>query len=229
MSFPDWLWQSLLSGAGAGAAVAFGLFKFLGENWVKHQLAKDLEYAKPEISFHAAKRLKYQDQEYEVLPELWVRLSKAKAAMQVAVIEFRKMPDFSRMSGGDFEEWLSSKNLDEAEKEALRRSSDKPKKFGEILDYRRLNKAGECLDEFRDYLQKNRIFLSPEVREKLDQIQAALTTVWAHRTVDIQYIQPQRGLDLMEKALDCLNNEIQPLMEETESIIQRKLFPEAKG
>ncbi|MFQ5356706.1 MAG: hypothetical protein ACE5DY_09540 [Mariprofundaceae bacterium] len=228
MELPDWIGQVIVAGGG-GAAIAFGLFKFFGQNWLKHQLAKDLEMAKSEISFHAAKRRKLYDKEYEVFPEIWARLSDAKATLQAALMEFRTMPDFNRISGEDFMKWLESTDLEDEEKEEMVASTDRMFLFNRILDYRSLRRAEESFFEFQTYLQKNRIFLSPDIREKFDEIKNLLRKAWAARKTDVRLDGQTGSVDFLTKALDIFNDEVEPLMGELEDIIQGKLFPEREA
>ena len=228
MELPNWIGQVLVAGGG-GAAIAFGLFKFFGQNWIKHQLAKDLELAKSEISFHAAKRLKLHDKEYEVFPEIWARLSDAKATLQAALMEFRTMPDFNRISDEDFRKWLESTDLEDEEKAEMIASTDRMSLFNRILDYRSLWRAEESFFEFQTYLQKNRIFLSPDIREKFDEIKNLLRKAWAARKTDVRLAGQDGSIDFLTKALDIFNVEVEPLMGELEDIIQGKLFPEREA
>ena len=225
MELPDWIGQVFLGGGG-GAAIALGLFRFLGQNWIKNKLNKDLETAKAEISIHAAKRLRLQDKEYEVFPEIWARLSDSKASLQAALIQFRPMPDLDRMSQEDFESWLDSAGLDEKEKRALKSSTDRNSEFERILDYRALRKANEKYFEFQTYFEKNRIFLSPEVRETFDEIKGPLRKSWAAKKADIDLADRAGGEDYLSKAMGVYKDEVEPLMAELEEIVQRRLFPD---
>lgn len=230
MELPDWIGQMLVAGGSSGVIV-FALFKFFGENWIKHQLAKDLEVAKSEISFHAAKRIRLQDKEYEVFPEIWAKLCDAKACLQAAIMGFRMMPDLSRMAEEDFKQWLNSTDLADIEKEKMISSRDRMSLFNRILDHRNLRRAEESFREFQTYLQKTRIFLSPEIRGKFDEIKSLLRKAWAAKKTDIHFTeQEQTGcIEFLTKALDIFNNEVEPLMGELENIIQGKLFPEREA
>lgn len=226
MELPDWTGQVLLAGGG-GAAVTFALFKFLGQNWIKHQLAKNLEQAKSEISFHAAKRLRLQDKEYEIFPELWTRLSDAKTSLSACLLEFRTFPDFGKMNDDEFSRWLESQDFEKDEKKVLTEADNKFNVLDKILDFRNLKKAESDYLVFQDYFQKNRIFLSPELREKFDEIQGFLRKVWASKKTDFSYASQHGNADHFMKALDTYDENVQPLITELETIIQRKLFPEA--
>ena len=76
---------SVVAAGSGGALVALGLFKYLGQSWIKHQLTKDLERAKAEISLLSSRRMKLHDKEYEVFPELWARLIKASNSLSASI------------------------------------------------------------------------------------------------------------------------------------------------
>ena len=221
MDSPDWIGQVLLAGGGA-TAILIGLFQFWGKNWIKHQLNKDLENAKAEISIHAAKRLRLQDKEYEVFPEIWARLSDSRASLADALMQFRTMPDLNRMSDDDFESWLKGIDLTDEEKQAMNSSTNRFSLFNKILDYKALQKAKENYSEFQIYFEKNRIFLSPEIRNKFDEIRGLLRQSWVAREVQLD----ENDRALLKEALDLYTKEVEPLMEELEEIVQRRLFPD---
>ena len=228
MELPDWI-EQLLLGGGGGAVVAVGLFTFLVQNRIKHQLDKRLEQAKSEISFHAAQRMSLHNKEYEVFPEIWSRLIDAKASLQRTLLEFRSMPDFNRMADDDFKKWLEGIDLEDDEKGAMLEADDRIFLFNRILDHRHLRKAEETFLEFQTYLQKNRIFLSTEIKKKFDLIQKHLRYAWAERTTNIRLGDKAGRVLFLDKELNILFNKIEPLMEEIEDIIQGKLFPEREA
>ncbi len=225
MDLPDWVGQVVIAGGG-GAAIAFGLFRFWGQNWIKLRLDKDLETAKAEISIHAAKRLRLQDKEYEVFPEIWARLCDSRASLDAALMLFRTMPDLDRMSDDDFENWLEGVDLTDEEKRALKSSTMRLSLFSRILDHRGLRKAEESYFEFQTYFEQNRIFLSPEIRNKFEEIRGLLRKSWAARQVDLELADESGGRDLLREALDVYTEDVVPLMAELEEIIQRRLFPD---
>lgn len=219
---------SVVVAGGGGALVALGLFKYLGQNWIKHQLAKDLELAKAEISLLSSRRMELHDKEYEVFPELWARLIKASNSLSASIASFKTMPDFSRMSDGDIREWADHRDLTEEEKSYFFESPDKVKAFDRIIEFRNIHEAEKCFDEFRQYLQANRIFLSPEIKEKFDQIEALLRKSWAAKKVDLDYQSDPGKTDFLMKALNLFEDEVKPLMSELELLVQNKLLPESK-
>ena len=209
--------------------IAFGLFRFWGQNWIKLQLDKDLETAKSEISIHAAKRLRLQDKEYEVFPGIWARLSDSRASLESALVQFRAMPNLDRMSDDDFEKWLEGTDLTDEEKQVMNSSTDRLSLYDKILDYKSLRRAQENYLEFQTYFEKNRIFLRPEIRMKFDEIGGLLRKSWAAKKVDVDQTDPSGRVDFLTEAWEIYTDEVEPLMGELDEMIQGSLFPENEG
>lgn len=219
---------NVVAAGGGSALVALALFKYFGKSWIKHQLAKNLEHAKAEISLLSTRRMKLHDKEYEVFPELWARLIKASNSLSASIMSLKTMPDFSRMSDEDIREWVDHRDWTEEEKSYFFKTQDKVKALDRIIEVRNIHEAEKYFYEFRQYLQFNRIFLSPEIKEKFDQIEALLRKSWAAKKVDLDHRSHTGKTDFLIKALDLLEDEIKPLMKELEYLVQIKLFPESK-
>ena len=224
MEINDWIGQAILN-AIIFISILFLFLRFFLKNWIKYQFNKNLEQAKSEISFYATERLSLHNKEYEVFPEIWSRLIDAEVSLQAALMEFRTMPDLNSMEDDNFKKWLGRIDLEDDEKDAMLEADDRMSLFNRILDRRHLRKAEEAFLEFQMYLQKNRIFLSPEIKERFDKIKDLLRKAWAARTTDVRLQGQASHVDFLDKALDILNDEVEPLMLEIENIIQGKLFP----
>jgi len=169
MELPGWIVQVLIGG-GSAVVVTLGLFRFLGQSWIKHRLDKELERAKSEISLHAAKRMKLHDKEFEVFPEIWARLIDAKASLEDAMGELREAPDFSSMDEEKFEEWLESRNLTEVEKDSMVNAANRKSCFDSIQDNRNLKRAIESNFELQKYLKKTGFFLTMRLEASLTRL-----------------------------------------------------------
>ncbi len=74
--------QFILTGGGA-AAIAYGLFKWLGQKWIEDKFSQRLEHLRQSNAKELAElkvkwdadlqgRLKYQEREFTVVPDAWV-------------------------------------------------------------------------------------------------------------------------------------------------------------
>jgi hypothetical protein len=219
----------IVAAGGGGALIAFGIFHFLGKNWIQNQLSKDLELAKAEISLLAARRMKLHDREYIVFPEVWTKLNKAFQSLGDAVISFRRIPDLQNMAENEFDDWMKKSKLSEAEKKLLTKSSDKIRAYARILDFHSLSKAKEEFYEFHEYFLGNRIFLSPDIKKKLEQVSDLLQGAWVDRHMDWQGHKPGEGESFLLEAWEKYDKKARPIMLEIEALFQEKLFPSKRS
>ncbi len=220
----SWLGQLVTTG-GAAAIVAYGLFKFLGKGWIENQLAKDLEVAKSEIFLMAARKMKLHDREYVVFPEVWAKLNKAYASLGNAVISYRKIPDLNHMSDTELQTWMGRTDLSDDEKGYLADEKDKYSAYNRILDSRSLLQANLDYIDFYTHLQANRIFLSLDIKEKLDQIDSLLRDVWAAKKMDGGGHKLDDGKSYLSDAYEKYSKQAKPIITEIETLVQGKLFP----
>ena len=131
------------------------------------------------------------------------------------------------MKDADLNDWLNRSDLSDDEKSYFTEERDKGSAYGKILDWRDIREARKDFGEFHSNLQSNRIFLSPDIKEKLDQvdrlIRESLTAKWmdwkGYGGVD---------KDHLLEALDKFNEQVKPLKVEIESLVQARLFPEIR-
>lgn len=221
--FFSWIGQ-LVAVGGGGAIVASAVFRYLGKGWIENQLAKNLEAAKSEISLLAARKMKLHDREYVVFPEVWSKLNKAFSSLGIAVFSFREMPDLGRMDPGEIESWADRSNFSEDEKRFLLREQDKNKAYGRILDWRDLAEANKDFIDFYTCLQENRIFLSPDVKLKLDEIASLLKASWVAKKMDWDG-HTLEGKSFLTEAYEKYDKEAKPIMAQIEGLVQERLFP----
>jgi hypothetical protein len=217
----------LLVAGGGGAVVAFAIFKFLGKGWIEHQLAKELETAKAEISILAARRLKLHDREYVVFPELWDKLNRAFNSLDRAIISLRYVPIFWKMPEAKLNDWMDHSDLSDDEKSYFLSEEDKPRAYGKILDWRDLIDAQKYSIEFHTYFQSNRIFISPEIKDKFNQIDTLIHEALVAKKMDSNGYSGESKNYLIE-ALDKFEKQVKPLMVDIESLVQTRLFPERR-
>lgn len=223
----SWLYQIIVAGGG-GAIVAFGLFRFFGKSWIEHQLAKNLEAAKSEISLLAARKMMLHDREYIVLPEVWSKLNKAYYSTALGLVSARDDPNFSHMSNLDLETWIKHYNFTDAENEYLSRNEDRALAFIRVLDSRCLKDAIRDFMDFYNYLQANRIFLSPDIKVKFIEVGTLFHEFTLAKKMEGISSAPYSRQELLLDAFKKYLEQAKPIMKEIEQLVQQKLFPETK-
>lgn len=218
----------LLVEGGGTAAIAYGLLRYFGKNWIEHRLAKELESTKSELSVLAARRMKLHDREHALFPELWSRLNKVLASLDRVVLSLRQIPPFGRFTDSDIEAWIGRSDLSDDERRYFTSEKNKEYAYNRILDARDLNEAQKDYIEFHNHLQDSRIFLSPEIKGKLDEIDKSAGRALTARKMDWSGLGRGSGKDFLLEAADTLDEKVKPLMSEIELLVQGRLFPEVK-
>lgn len=226
--FSGFFGQVIVAGGG-GALVAFVLFRFLGESWIKHRLATDLEAAKSEISLLAARRLKLHDEEYVVFPEVWAKLNTAVTALGSAVGLFRELPDLDRMDDQEFQKWLERSSLNQEENEYISNHRSKNDAYIRVLDINNLNRAFNEAHEFRVLFREKRIFIDPEIKEKLQEVDDLIHRTWVDRKMSLNETTRRSERDFWSDAWESFEKKLKPSMVEIENLFQKKLFPVSKN
>ena len=207
----------VVAAGGSGAAVAYTLFKWLGQNWIeqrfkaqierlKHEQNKEIESLRHRIQSLFSRISKIHEKEFEVLPKAWFLLHNAhgKAAFLMAALKYR--PDFGQMSEPSFEDFVKHCRLKDYEREELRNASDRAAYYREAVFWVELDDVESSQTTFHNYLIENRIFMTAELREKFSAVDAVLSEALvehrtAHETRDFQSLRSsvEKVVQLSEK------------------------------
>src|SRR2546428_1300707 len=102
---------------GGAAALAYGLFVWLGKHWLeqefakdlerfRHEQAKEIEHVRHEINSLFSRVSKIHDREFEVLPAAWKKLHESNGRVFQACSALKQYPDLSAMSEDQLKEFL---------------------------------------------------------------------------------------------------------------------------
>ena len=165
----------LLTLAVISAGIALGLFEWIGKRWIERSFARQLEHYRMEVNSLFDRVSKIQEKEFEVLPTMWEKLWDAREKAELVTSPLQTILDVASLSEETFEEWLTSLEFLESQKEQLRRTDGKDRQeLYQDLRYRyHSNDAWNAVIEVHRYIQRNKLFLHEEVYklvEKLDHI-----------------------------------------------------------
>jgi len=122
--------QFVVTGGGA-AAIAYGLFKWLGQKWIedrfaqrleqlRHDNAKDLAELKVKWDTDLQGKLKYQEREFQVIPEAWEKLADAFGVLGWLTSRYQTYADVGVMNDDELEQFLKASELLETQKQQMR-------------------------------------------------------------------------------------------------------------
>jgi len=177
---------ALIVGSGTIGAIAFGLFKVLGEKWLnakfeerlaeyKHAQQKEIEQLRFRINTLMDRTTKLHQHEFDVLPEAWSRLNDAFGHTGAVVSPVQTYPDLNRMSEDHVNEYLKKTALQEWEKAELMTQTDRTEFFRKRIFWYRLSDARAACREHHTYLKKSGIFIPADVRDKFYELD---TLMW---------------------------------------------------
>jgi hypothetical protein len=206
----------------------FAFLQFFGKKWFENKFSKNLEEFKVqklhEFNILFNRQTKWQDKEHEVLSESWKKLKNSQNDLAAAVSMLRELPDFDRKTEQEIQSYLNNSDFDESEKEYFNKESNKNNAYITIMDYRELAKANKSYRSFHEYFDHNRIFLNPDIKEKFDNIDKLMWSVWVSRKMGLNRDTGEK--DFTIEAYNKLEKEVKPLIVKIEMLIQSKLFPE---
>lgn len=192
MDVKDFVFSLLVAGGG-GAAVAFGLFRYLGDKWIearfaqrletfRHEQAKELQRLKVQIDALLHGKLKLQERELAVLPAAWELLAEAHIQAGSLLSPIQTRVGVEGMTRNQLDAFVNGSELVPIDREAVLDADLKSRQsvYDEAITRYRLADAMQAVSAFREFVTKNSLFFTPELRDLLMQIglklQACLTT-----------------------------------------------------
>jgi len=171
----------LLVYGGGPTAVAYVVFRFLGEKWIeskfaaqleseRHKHAKELQELKNKLDSEFSRIVKLQDREFTVLTEAWDLLQDALDEVRALVSIVSQYPDISHLNAERLNEFLSDSRFSEVHKEEIRNATDRNKHYQQLIFWYDLHDAKKTCLKYRSYINKNSIFLRSELSDSFQKI-----------------------------------------------------------
>lgn len=221
---------------GGGAVVAYGLFRFLGQKWIenkfaerldhlKHEHTKEIEHLRLEINTLLSRVGKLHEREFTVVPEAWGRLQDSLWRLKKFVSVFQSFPDVAKMGTDRFDEYLSGTTFLESEKKTIREATDKNKALQETIFWYDLAEVRTAYGNFHEYLEKNCVFMTPDLRSGFSAIDDKMWDALQKRELGKQMDDFPMWVEASRK----MREQIEPDLKVLETAIQKKLHGDAKG
>jgi hypothetical protein len=201
---------------GGAAVIAYLIFAFLGKKTLETWFAKRLRKFEYELNSLFNRATKIHEKEFEVLPEAWTKLDNLLDLARQFIRETHSIPDLNNKSSQELEVFLSKQNLNEDEKQNVRKHNDKRRWYFHVKSDRVGN---ACLD-FQDYITKNAIFLSSDLKSEFKKAEETIRTAWATRSTAEE--SKDRNKHIME-ACQIIQKQMKPIVEKIEELVQKRL------
>lgn len=218
------LWLAVTTGT------AYLAFRFLGARWIenrfatrleahKHEQAKELEELRHKINAAFSRVTKIHEKEFEVLPEAWNKLQDTLGRISAVTSLYQQYPDVNRMTTSELAEFVEQSDLSASEKEELLKQGDKTVYYQEKRFRHDLKNAKDSFWDFHNYSIRNRIFLTPDLFEQFQTIDDVMWQAIVLRESG----QEDNGHQMWTDAYKKIKDEINPIRDEIERLIQTRL------
>ena len=210
------IFGKILIYGGVLSGSAYLIFIFLGkktiENWFTKRLIK-FEY---DLNSLLNRATKIHEKEFEVLPQAWTKLDNLLDLVRQFIRETHSIPDLNNKSSQELEEFLSKQDLNEDEKQNVRNHKDKNLWYF----HQKSEKVGDTCLDFQDYITKNAIFLSSDLKSEFKKAELKIRTAWATRNTAEESKDRNKGII---EACQIIQKDIQPIVEKIEELVQKRL------
>lgn len=218
--------------AGGSTALAYILFKTLGEKWLSHRFderlrllehgyAVELSKLKQRLETAASGLNRIHQKEFEVLPEAWGLLDQAMGTLGWVVSPVQQYADVSRMDEETWREFIDGfEGFSPPDKRyLLELAGGRDREFRRLYDAYKGRLAEDAIREFQKYAARNSIFLPEELRVQFDEIRDLLWSASTSKTVGAQ----AQDWKLQNEGWKKLQENAQPLFEEIRKRIQERI------
>lgn len=134
---------------------------------LKHEQQKEIENLRYKISALLDRTAKLHQHEFDVLPEIWIRLNDAYSHIRSSVFPLQTYPDIENMSPNQQEAFINECSLQEWQKEELRTIAKKNNYYQYAITWHDINQASKKTEEAYAYLIKHSIFINADLQQKL--------------------------------------------------------------
>lgn len=191
----------------------------------KSNLNKDIEKYKTELNLLHDRKLSFSKNEIDTLKELWSYFIESFYKFKNSCGICNVYPDITNMNEQDLNDYFKEADyISERDKIIILKSYNKQKTLENILDKKALSKAHKNINECLMYLDKNSIFVSPDIKEKIDIITKEMRLVLVRYDMHItNNVQQFAGKDIYELLYSSVQK-IDTLKTEIELEIQQILF-----
>jgi hypothetical protein len=225
----EFVGKIVLYGGGA-VGIAYALFVFLGKKWIENKFATKLEEYKSEqkrelenvrykINTLFNRVTKIHEKEYEVLPTAWSKLHDAKDHISSLVSPLQTYPDFSRLKEAEIKSILKGYKWDDHQIDDLISANDKNEHFQKRIFWQHLGEARVKFSDFHNYIVRNRIFLSEELKEQFNKADDLMWDALVTREVG----EEAKDHKMIYESYKKLKENIDLLITTIEKLVQERL------
>jgi len=178
---PDTITQWILSVLATGGGLSFiiyQIFKKFAEGWLDdkfksrlqdlaHAQNKEIERLRSELTKSFDRATKLHQREFEVLPMVWDEVHEAFWTTASFVSPLQLYPDLNHMQPEQLQAFLEGCELDEWQKDVIRRAQDKTTQFRNYAFWHQLHHAQRARHSALNKISRHAIFLDQSMKDDL--------------------------------------------------------------
>lgn len=199
---------------------SFVIFKFLGKKWLDETFEKRLEDYRHKINALFNRITKIHEKEFEVLPECWSKLQDALKSVNQLTAAYRTIPDLERMPKETLEEFVGEISyLYPLDKQKLIVSQKKNELFREYRFLHEFDMAKSKINEFHEYIIRNKIFLTNDLYKEFEKIDDLL-----YGSIhEYQFGRESKDIQVITGVYKKLKEDVSPISIVIEGLVQKRL------
>ncbi len=186
----------------AVVTVAWLLFRYLGDKWLsgkfderleafKSAQQQEIERLKLRINTAFDWTVKLQGREFEVLAEIWDRLTVAYHESSALISPVQSYPNLDRMKPQELEHFLASENLPDYQKDDIRNASQKLEVYKGIRFWRTYNLVAQKRLEFDQHFLRNRMFVKNDIKIQIHALSDLIWEALSERKFEEEHPNPR--------------------------------------
>lgn len=223
----------LIAFGGGSAAIAFLIFRTLGDRWldnkfrerlklVEHGYAVELSKFKQRLETAADGLNRIHQKEFEVLPEAWGLLDEAMNTLKWVVSPMQSYTNVSRMNDEDWVEFVEGcSEFGSLDKRYLRGVPDRNRQqeFNRLYDAHKICLAENAIRDFQKYTARHSIFLPEDLRVQFDAMRNLLWSASVSKSVG----REAEDWEIQVKGWEKLEEQAEPLFAKIRTAIQDRI------
>lgn len=161
-------------------------FKWFARKWIedqfaknlenhRHTLQKDLEDKRFELNRLMDRKTRHNQQEYEILPELWQLMVYALEITKTRTSPVQSYPDFNNWPIEEIREWLDEQGVTGAAKDRILNSADRMELLINHLQWEQYSEAKKAQVDFSLYLAKKSVLIPPEILKEMQELEKLIS------------------------------------------------------
>ena len=181
--------------------------------------AQELELARHRLETLLRQNSKIHEKEFQVLADIWEKLNEALGHVSRLVSSFQQYPDLDRMNDERFAAFVENSNLEKVDKDELLNATPRNDFYQERIMWYRIRDARKASTALHREIQRNSIFLDPEIRERFRKIDGHMWDAIVSREIGHE----AGDTKIWREAGEKLSKDVEPLKTEIENLVQRRL------